>query len=82
MGERKLIHHRCLAVQLLKKESLVSSPVSSDSSSGDTATPVNDLATTATTPALQDGLHLFRVRQLLCSDFQSNFLTVNETGQR
>lgn len=63
MGERKLIHHRCLAVQLLKKESLVSSPVSSDSSSGDTATPVNDLATTATTPALQDGLHLFRVWQ-------------------
>ncbi|MPC14620.1 Storkhead-box protein 1 [Portunus trituberculatus] len=61
MGERKLIQKRCLAVQLFKKEVTISSPASCDSSSGDTATPVNDPSTA--TPAStnhQDGLHLFR----------------------
>ncbi|XP_045127770.1 uncharacterized protein LOC123514185 isoform X2 [Portunus trituberculatus] len=64
MGERKLIQKRCLAVQLFKKEVTISSPASCDSSSGDTATPVNDPSTA--TPAStnhQDGLHLFRVWQ-------------------
>lgn len=65
MGERKLIQHRCLAVQLVKKEPPVTSPASSDNSSGDTATPVNDPATATQAPVHQDGLHLFRVRQLL-----------------